>query len=91
PEHLEIAQITQPETATIPTSSASGRRPHESRSLPPAHPRPRRAAVDDTARDGGAQRAELINDVAGLRDEWQRVPGTFVGDPQRAVHERTAR
>ena len=44
-------------------------------------------AADDTARDGGAQRAGLINDVAGLRDEWQRVQGTFVDDPQRAVHE----
>jgi hypothetical protein len=29
----------------------------------------------------------LINDVAGLRDEWQRVQGAFVDDPQRAVHE----
>ncbi|HVE97467.1 MAG TPA: hypothetical protein VNA67_10835 [Pseudonocardiaceae bacterium] len=36
---------------------------------------------------GGAQRVGLINDVAGLRDEWQRVQGTFVDDPQRAVHE----
>lgn len=44
-------------------------------------------AADDTARDGGAQRVGLINDVAGLRDEWQRVQGTFVDDPQRAVHE----
>jgi hypothetical protein len=29
----------------------------------------------------------LLTDVAGLRDEWQRVQGTFVDDPQRAVHE----
>lgn len=36
---------------------------------------------------GDAQRVGLINDVAGLRDEWQRVQGTFVDDPQRAVHE----
>ncbi|MGH3753093.1 MAG: hypothetical protein ACRDRP_10410 [Pseudonocardiaceae bacterium] len=32
-------------------------------------------------------RVGLLNDVAGLRDEWQRVQGTFVDDPQRAVHE----
>jgi hypothetical protein len=29
----------------------------------------------------------LLNDVAGMRDEWQRVQGTFVDDPQRAVQE----
>lgn len=44
-------------------------------------------AADDTARAGGAQRVGLINDVAALSDEWQRVQGTFVDDPQRAVHE----
>ena len=54
----------------------------------PAHvEQPETAATDDTARDGGAQRVGLINDVAGLRDEWQRVQATFVDDPQRAVHE----
>jgi hypothetical protein len=29
----------------------------------------------------------LLNDPAGLRDQWQRVQGTFVDDPQRAVQE----
>jgi hypothetical protein len=29
----------------------------------------------------------LLNDVAGLREEWQRGQGTFVDDPSRAVHE----
>jgi hypothetical protein len=54
----------------------------------PAHvEQPVAAAAEDTARDGGAQHVGLINDVAGLRDEWQRVQGTFVDDPQRAVHE----
>lgn len=54
----------------------------------PAHvEQPVTAAADDTADDGGAQRVGLINDVAGLRDEWQRVQGAFVDDPQRAVHE----
>jgi hypothetical protein len=54
----------------------------------PAHvEQPVTTTAADTARDGGAQRVGLINDVAGLRDEWQRVQGTFVDDPQRAVHE----
>ncbi|MDQ4010969.1 MAG: hypothetical protein M3228_09800 [Actinomycetota bacterium] len=54
----------------------------------PAHvEQPAATASDDTARDGSAQQVGLINDVAGLRDEWQRVQGTFVDDPQRAVHE----
>jgi hypothetical protein len=50
------------------------------------HPEPT-AVPDDTRRNGGAGRAGLLNDVAGLRDEWQRVQGTFVDDPSRAVHE----
>jgi hypothetical protein len=29
----------------------------------------------------------LLDDVAGMRDEWQRVQVTFVDDPQRAVQE----
>jgi hypothetical protein len=37
--------------------------------------------------DGSAERVGLLNDPAGLRDEWQQVQGTFVDDPQRAVHE----
>lgn len=42
---------------------------------------------DQLAAEGSAARVGLLNDVAGLRDEWQRVQGTFVDDPQRAVHE----
>jgi hypothetical protein len=42
---------------------------------------------DQLAADGGVARVGLLHDVAGLRDEWQRVQGTFVDDPQRAVHE----
>ena len=41
----------------------------------------------DASRAGEAQRVGLLNDVAGMRDEWQRVQGTFVDDPQRAVQE----
>jgi hypothetical protein len=47
---------------------------------------PATVASDDT-RDGGAEQVGLLNDVAGLREEWQRVQGTFVDDPSRAVHE----
>ncbi|MGH4010473.1 MAG: hypothetical protein ACRDTH_20315 [Pseudonocardiaceae bacterium] len=36
---------------------------------------------------GSAQRVGLLSDVVGLRDEWQRVQGTFVDNPQRAVQE----
>jgi hypothetical protein len=42
---------------------------------------------DQLAAQGSAARVGLLNDVAGLRNEWQRVQGTFVDDPQRAVHE----
>ncbi|MGH4012034.1 MAG: hypothetical protein ACRDTH_28395 [Pseudonocardiaceae bacterium] len=44
-------------------------------------------ASDNPVGDGGVERMGLLNDVARLRDEWQRVQGTFVDDPPRAVHE----
>ncbi|MGH3934032.1 MAG: hypothetical protein ACRDS1_03460 [Pseudonocardiaceae bacterium] len=43
--------------------------------------------ADDPGRDRGADQAGLLNDVAGLREEWQRVQSAFVDDPSRAVHE----
>jgi hypothetical protein len=39
------------------------------------------------AADDSAARVGLLGNAAGLRDQWQRVQGTFVDDPQRAVHE----
>jgi hypothetical protein len=51
---------------------------------PGAHRRPE--AVDDS-HAGEAQRVGLLNDVTGMREEWQRVQATFVDDPQRAVQE----
>ena len=42
---------------------------------------------EETAADAGAERVGLLNDPTSLRDEWQRVQGTFVDDPQRAVRE----
>ncbi|MDQ4093027.1 MAG: hypothetical protein M3143_06380 [Actinomycetota bacterium] len=44
----------------------------------------------DASRTGEAQRVGLLNDVAGMREEWQRVQGAFVDDPQRAVQEASA-
>ena len=52
-------------------------RPEESRGQPGGQ----------LAAEGNAARVGLLNDVASLRGEWQRVQGTFVDDPQRAVHE----
>ncbi|MGH3853719.1 MAG: hypothetical protein ACRDR6_09490 [Pseudonocardiaceae bacterium] len=42
---------------------------------------------DEVAADGSAERVGLLDDPAALRDQWQRVQGTFVDDPQRAVQE----
>jgi hypothetical protein len=42
---------------------------------------------DQAAADKGAARVGLLTNAAGLRDEWERVQGTFVDDPQRAVRE----
>ncbi|MBA2471497.1 MAG: hypothetical protein DLM61_04305 [Pseudonocardiales bacterium] len=39
------------------------------------------------AADDSAARVGLLTNAAALRDEWQRVQGTFVDDPQRAVRE----
>src|SRR4051812_45995462 len=43
--------------------------------------------LDQEAADDSAERVGLLNNPAGLRAEWQHVQGTFVDDPQRAVHE----
>lgn len=39
------------------------------------------------AADDSAARVGPLTNAAALRDEWQRVQGTFVDDPQRAVRE----
>lgn len=41
----------------------------------------------EVAADSSAERVGLLDNPAGLRDQWQRVQGTFVDDPQRAVQE----
>ncbi len=58
--------------------------PHETRS--PAGNR----SSEEAAADSSAERVGLLNDPGGLRDQWQRVQGTFVDDPQRAVQEASA-
>lgn len=55
----------------------------ESAAPPPDHSR----TSTEAAADGSATRVGLLNDPAGLREQWQQVQGTFVDDPQRAVHE----
>ncbi|MGH3821297.1 MAG: hypothetical protein ACRDRA_00390 [Pseudonocardiaceae bacterium] len=52
----------------------------------PADDHPRSTA----AADSRAERLGLLNDPAYLRNEWQLVQGTFVDDPQKAVHEASA-
>lgn len=49
-----------------------------------------KAGVDDPGSDGGVGRVGLLNDVATLREEWQRVQSAFVDDPPRAVREASA-
>ena len=41
----------------------------------------------EAAADTSATRVGLLNNPAELREQWQQVQGTFVDDPQRAVHE----
>jgi hypothetical protein len=51
----------------------------------PAHRDDRRS--EHAAADNSAERVGLLNDPAGLRDQWQQVQGTFVDNPQQAVHQ----
>jgi hypothetical protein len=48
---------------------------------------PRDDPRDDPRHDAAAERVGLLNDPAGLRNQWQQVQGTFVDDPRRAVQE----
>lgn len=44
----------------------------------------------ETAAAGRAESVGLLNDPAELRNEWQQVQGTFVDDPQKAVHQASS-
>jgi hypothetical protein len=65
--------------------------PHDARREPrlqPTRPQESRGqSGEQLAAQGRAARVGLLHDVASLREEWQRVQGTFVDDPQRAVHQ----
>ena len=62
---------------------------------PTDEPRPQPTQVPESpdqsgaqpAADADAERVGLLHNVAGLCAEWQRVQGTFVDDPHRAVQE----
>jgi cytoskeletal protein RodZ len=71
--------------ATTTAEPATPATPAMGEEITPPRADGRRA--DQAAADGSAERVGLLNDPAGLRDQWQQVQGTFVDDPQRAVHE----
>jgi hypothetical protein len=70
----------QARTASSDAEDESGLRPAGAEELPGR-------AEGQAGADDGAARVDLLSNAAGLRDEWQRVQGTFVDDPQRAVRE----
>lgn len=91
----ETQRVNEPDEATV-AKHDTGREPR----LQPAQPEELRGQPGDQlaaappspthAAEGSAERVGLLNDVTVLRDEWQQVQGTFVDDPQRAVHEASA-
>ena len=86
PTAAEPTTPATPATTTAePTTPATPATPATAEEITPPRADGRRA--DQAAADGSAERVGLLNDPAGLRDQWQQVQGTFVDDPQRAVHE----
>jgi hypothetical protein len=77
--------VTPATTAAQPATTAEPATP--ARADETAPPRTDTRRTDQVAADGNAERVGLLNDPAGLRDQWQQVQGTFVDDPARAVHE----
>jgi len=83
----------------IPAAEPASRQPipaaePASQPVPEAQPASQPATAEAVSRrserdaaDSSAQRVGLLNDPAGLRDQWQQVQGTFVDDPQEAVHQ----
>jgi hypothetical protein len=103
-EYDSAAEFDQHQASSNPRAGESARADHPvmtTQADAGLDPPVRTASVEepepDTARsrseaaaDGSATRVGLLNNPAGLRNEWQRVQGTFVDDPQRAVHEASA-
>jgi hypothetical protein len=88
PTHDAAATPAAPAApAATPTAPAA---PATATAEETAPPRAEARRTDQVAADGSAQRVGLLNDPAGLRDQWQQVQATFVDDPQQAVHEASA-
>jgi hypothetical protein len=81
--------ISQPVTITTPADTEYDSPAHPNRGQETAQDRaddrPSSGAITDSA-----ERIGLLNDPASLRNEWQQIQGTFVDNPQRAVHEASA-
>jgi len=87
----ESGDVVHP-AATAPVETGYDATGHDARgeSVRPesAAPAPDHSRTStEAAADGSATRVGLLNDPAGLREQWQQVQGTFVDDPQQAVHE----
>ena len=87
PDPVDRGDAGGPGYADPPASSAPLDAGREPGLQPPGPVESRGRAGDQLAAQGSGARVGLLNDVAGLREEWQRVQGTFVDDPQRAVRE----
>jgi hypothetical protein len=75
----------------ITTSMSAGYDPPaETTRVEKTAPEPTDRPRNKAAADGKAASVGLLNDPAALRNEWERVQGTFVDDPQKAVHEASA-
>ena len=96
-EPARAPECDRPQEPITPYGGTTGSTSHQVTTAPvdpgpvdpgPVDPAPVDPAPADPApADGSAERVGLLNDPAGLRDQWQRVQGTFVDDPQRAVQE----
>ncbi len=92
PEQERYSEPVSPDAggpgyAERPVTTAPEDAGHKPRLAPTRREESRGQADDRLAANASAARVGLLNDVAGLREEWQRTQGTFVDDPQRAVRE----
>jgi hypothetical protein len=98
-DSIEEPAAAEPVSQPIPATEPVSRQPVPaaepvSQPVPEAQPASQPATAEAVSRrserdaaDSSAQRVGLLNDPAGLRDQWQQVQGTFVDDPQEAVHQ----
>lgn len=93
-ENLDTSDVDRPvevgtsgdvgKSGEVSKSGDAGYRATVEEPVPAPDPSHSRSAA---AADGSAARVGLLNNPAGLRNEWQQVQGTFVDDPQQAVHD----